>query len=210
MQAQQVAGEKIFAECYYLGTVARMTARERFLFRVHSTLEERNLNQKDLKGANSEGWISNKLRGQRDLKLNEAEQIADALQVPLAELLRKPEDSVYELDNLEARVVEAYRQLSKPEQDACVLLLTLRHRPAPYATGRKVAIHGGTKPYTGVPHGSSAVSARPAAAALPESVRILVAEFEQRIADAFGGTGGSAPVDRRAVAGPPKHRRSVR
>lgn len=209
MQIQEVTTESDFAGCYNRqDPMAKMTARERFLLRVHSVLDERDLNQKDLKGANSEGWISNKLRGQRDVKLNEAEQIADALQVPLAELLRKPEDSVYELDNVESRLVEAFRQLSKPEQDAFVLTVTLRHRPAPYPTGRKVA-HRPSSLQPGGVHGSAA-SARGATASTADEIRALTSEFDRRLAEALGESGGQTSSARRPVPAAPKRGRNLR
>jgi hypothetical protein len=184
--------------------MAKMTARDRFLLRVHGILEERDLNQKDLRGTNSEGWISNKLRGKRNLTLNEAEEIADALPVPLTELLRRPENAVYELDNLEARLLEAFRQLAKQEQDAFLTIITLRHRAAPYATGRKMAPR---TPLLGASaHGASLSTRRAAAASIAEDVRTLVTDFEQRLAEAIGDARQQTPTPSRPITGSSKHR----
>lgn len=117
------------------------TTAERFIDRVRDVLDEKHIPQKELlREGQSQGWISNKLRGRRRMTLNEAAEIAEALNMPLTELLRKPEDRVYELDNLEVRVMDAFRQLSDEEQTATVTLLTLRQRQAPYATGRQLAM----------------------------------------------------------------------
>lgn len=183
----------------------RMTARERFLLRVHSVREQRNLHQKDLKGSNSEQWISNKLRGLRDLSLNEAEEIADALQVPLAELLRRPDDLVYELDNLEGRLIDAFRQLNAAEQDALLTLSTLRLRPAPYATGRKVATLQATQA-KGAAHGGASSPAR--VAANPERVSHILARAVQEIFNDESGRQAPTPSTPRTEL--PDDRRKTR
>jgi len=208
MQAQQVTDTQDFTECDTFLPVAmtRLPARDRFVLRVRAILDEKKLPQKAARGSNSEEWISTKLSGARNLQLNEAEEIADALQVPLAELLRKPEDSVYELDNMEARLIEAYRQLSKPEQDAFVLVMTLRHRPAPYASGRKVALRAGTSSQPGGAPRENALSARRAAAADAEDIRALIQAFDQRLAEALRQSGGQTPGARVEVPHPSKHR----
>jgi transcriptional regulator with XRE-family HTH domain len=153
-----------------------LTASARFRLRVLSILDDRDIAQKTLRGANSESWISNKLRGTRGLALNDAEEIAAALQVPIAELLRRPDDQLYELDNAEVRVVDAFRQLAAHEQDAVVTLLTLRQRPAAHASGRQIATERRHRQPTSPSRAyGSAPPARPSS--LPPTVKRHAAKF---------------------------------
>jgi hypothetical protein len=103
-------------------------AVERFLLRVNGLLQDRRQTQKSLRGDKTEGWISNIMRERRALKLNDADELAETLGVPLAELVRRPDDRTYELTGTEARVIEAFRRLSPTEQQAAIALLTLRQR----------------------------------------------------------------------------------
>src|SRR3977135_4227089 len=105
-----------------------MTTVERFRVRVMGLIEDRGLNQKDLKGSKTEGWISNIVTGRRGIKLNDVEGIAEALNVPVAELVRKPEDRVYDLSATEARLIEAFRKIPAQEQQAILILSTARFR----------------------------------------------------------------------------------
>lgn len=105
-----------------------MTPFERFRLRVLDLLEDRGLFQKDLKGPFSAGWISNKLKGSRGLYFRDVTQIAEALNVPVSELVRHPDDKTYDLSALEARLIEAFRKLSITEQQALLTMATLRHR----------------------------------------------------------------------------------
>jgi transcriptional regulator with XRE-family HTH domain len=112
--------------CYDSGIVT--TAFERFRMRVLDLLEDRGINQKALRGEFTEGWISNKLQGRRKLYFSDVEQIADALNVPMSELVRHPEDRTYDLSATEARLIEAFRKLSQNEQQALLTLATSRFR----------------------------------------------------------------------------------
>lgn len=116
-------------DCDTVCAVGMMTAASRFILRVQEVLDSGEFKQKDLSVGNSEGWISNILKARRGLRLNDAAEIAAAMGRPLSELVRETENTLYELDNLEARAIEAFRQLSKAEQEAFVTIVTLRHRP---------------------------------------------------------------------------------
>lgn len=157
------------------------TPTARFRFRVLAVIDERHLTQKSLKGQDwgesSEGWISNKLSGRRGINLDEADDIATRLHYPLSELVRRPGDRTYELDNLEARVIEAFRQLSRPEQNAFVTTITLRQRPAPYA-GEKVAKALHRSAARTAAHGSP-FATRPLSAELSPNVQQHVSALDQ-------------------------------
>jgi transcriptional regulator with XRE-family HTH domain len=105
-----------------------MTIVERFRLRVIGLLEDRGLTQKAIRGSKTEGWVSNIITGRRGIRLNDVEQIADALNVPVAELMRRPEDHVYDLSQTESRLIEAFRKLSHHEQQALLTMATLRFR----------------------------------------------------------------------------------
>lgn len=105
-----------------------MRVVERFRLRVISLLEDRKQTQKSLRGDKTEGWISNIMLGRRGIKIQDAEEIADILNVPLAELIRRPEDQVYELSPTETRLIEAFRRMSLTEQHALLTMATLRYR----------------------------------------------------------------------------------
>lgn len=105
-----------------------MKAVERFVLRVTGLLEDRKQPQKSLRGEKTEGWISNIVKLRRALKLNDADEIAEALGVPLSELVRRPEDRTYELSGNEARLLDAYRRMSPVEQQALITIATLRYR----------------------------------------------------------------------------------
>lgn len=114
-------------ECYSVHGTS-MTVVERFRLRVISLLEDRGLKQNMIRGSKTEGWVSNILTGRRGIRLNDVEEIASALNVPVAELVRRPDDRTYDLTATEARLIEAFRRLSQTEQHALLTLATLRFR----------------------------------------------------------------------------------
>lgn len=105
-----------------------MKAVERFVLRVTGLLADRKQTQKSLRGEYSEGWISNIVKLRRALKLDDAEDIAEALGVPLSELIRRPDDRTYELNGTEARLLDAFRRMSPTEQQSLITIATLRYR----------------------------------------------------------------------------------
>lgn len=182
-----------------------MTATARFRLRVISLLEEKGWTQKSLKGDSSEGWISNVITGRRNLKLDDAEKIAARLQRPLAELLRRPDDHVYELDNLEARLVEAFRAMNETEQQAFITIATLRQRQPPNVLGGKVAVGRGLPISKGAAHGGAS-STR--VAADPARVSHILAKAVEDILK--GATGGQAPASHAGGARGADDRRRIR
>lgn len=105
-----------------------MTIVERFRLRVIALLEDRGLTQKSIRGTKTEGWVSNIITGRRGIRLIDVEEVANALNVPVAELMRRPEDRCYDLSSTEARLIEAFRRLSHVEQQALLTVATLRFR----------------------------------------------------------------------------------
>lgn len=209
MQTQRVTAGGVLAVRYSLGGMAPATASRRFRLRVLELMEERHITQKALKGNNTEGWISNKIHGRRGVQLDEAEEIAGALQVPLAELIRRPDDQHYTLDNLESRLVEAFRQFSKDEQSALLILATLRQRQAPHGTGRQFATGRSSPPGSpGGAHGRLSTS-RATPTALSNALRRLVDEFDPESPVALGRQDATSGADRAELPHRPgKARRS--
>lgn len=192
-------------ECYSEGQVAPMTALARFRLRVIEVLDARGLTQKSIRGTKTEGWIANIIAGRRNLRLDDAEAIADALQMPLSELVRRADDRTYELDNLESLLVETFRQFHPDEQKALLTIVTLRQRPAPYAAGKQVAPARATTTSRGAAYGGAS-SAR--VAADPERVSHILAKA---VADIFQPeAGGQAATPRTASTGSAADRRKVR
>ena len=70
MTTLQLASSDDISGCY---SGVAMNVVERFLLRVNEILHERNENQKSLRGDKSEAWISNIMRGSRQLRLRDAE-----------------------------------------------------------------------------------------------------------------------------------------
>lgn len=189
-----------------------MNATKRFVLRVTELLAERKQTQKSLRGENSEAWISNIVKLRRALKLDDADDIATALDVPLSELVRRPEDVTYELDGTEARLLDAYRQLAPVEQQALITLATLRTRrigrPSkkvqPNTTKRLNPTSGGrkvTESLATLSPGGSLASGRVPSSLSPD-VQRLVSEFEGRIAEllATEPVREQAPAPRDGVA----------
>lgn len=182
--------------CYVSAAVALNTASGRFRFRVMDILRARKQKQHTLKGSESASALSMKMRGLRGISLDDAAEIADALGFPLAELVSAPDSSFYDLNAKEQRVIEAYRQLGKDEQDAFLTTVTLRQRQGPYQAGRRVAkmssqaAHGGT-PSTRLP-------------ALSESAQRAAAAADALLAPHYTGKqapGAGVDVSKRADAG---------
>lgn len=204
-----VGNATLHAEWYSGGIVASLTARERFRLRVISLLEQRGLTQKALKGERSEGWISNIIAGRRNLKLDDAQQIADALQTPLAELLTRPDDQLYELDNLESLLIESFRQLAPDEQKALLTITTLRHRQAPYASGRPIATPRAAAyvPSRGAAHGGASSAHRTGTAddeiqhVIERAVKDIRAVESRQQAPITGAVSAPRPRDHRKVRG---------
>lgn len=82
----------------------------------------------DATGNTSKSWAGNMRALRREITLNDAAAIAERLEMPLSELVRRPDDVTYELTGLEARVIEAYRTLQPSEREALLTLATLRYR----------------------------------------------------------------------------------
>lgn len=171
--------------CYVPAPVALNTASGRFRFRVLDILRARNQKQKTLKGRESASALSMKMRGFRGISLDDAAEIADALGFPLAELVSAPDSSFYDLNAKEQRIIDAYRQLGKDEQDAFLTTVTLRQRPGPNQAGRRVA----KKPLQSAHGGSSA--ARPSA--LSEHVHGPVAHAADAIDAAIAWEQAASP-----------------
>ena len=168
--------------------MAGMTAASRFILRVQEYIDK-GVRQKDLKGPNSEGWISNILKARRGLSLNDAEMIAEALKVPLAELLRRPDDAIYELDNLEGRLIEAYRALARPEQEALLTLATLRQRQGTAPASRRVpALQSPSR---------GTVDERRTSTPLPQAVLAILAKSKQDIETWYAAHAGRQVADSR-------------
>jgi len=193
-----------FTPSVIVGTVEPMTALKRFRLRVIEVLEQRGLTQKSLKGDRTEGWIANIIAGRRNLRLDDAERIADALQMPLSELVRRPDDRTYELDNLESLLVETFRQFSVEEQKALLTVITVRHRQAPYATGRNVAASR-VNSSRGATHGGASSTRM---ATHPDRVSQILAEAVEKILTE--NPGGQAPVSRASSPGASTDRRKTR
>lgn len=135
--------------CYGFGVVALTSASGRFRFRVLDILKGRKQPQKTLAPPEKEGWLSNKMRGYRGLSLDEAAEIAEALNYPLSELLSAPDSAIYELSSQEQLLIDAFRRFSDDERKSALSLLTLRQRAEPKKAGRKVA-HRSVGPHGGV------------------------------------------------------------
>jgi hypothetical protein len=201
-------------------------AGERFVLRVTGLLAERRQTQKSLRGDKSEGWISNIVKLRRALKLDDADEIANALEVPLSELVRRPEDVTYQLSGPEARLLDAYRQLAQAEQQSILTLATLRSRRVGRPV-KKITTASTNRLISDAQSGlNSAVTSTSAAASLPQGashasrvaavppeVQAILAEAEARIAAIYAGRrlpGGQDPNNRAVVTGAARRRRSVR
>lgn len=136
--------------CYGPAPVPLNTPSGRFSLRVLDILRARKQKQKTLKGSEGESAISMKLRGLRGISLDDAFEIAGLLDYPLSELVSAPDSSIYDLNVKEQRMIDAFRRLSKEEQDAFLVTVTLRFRSASNAVGRRVA-----KPSRQSAHGDS-------------------------------------------------------
>lgn len=134
-----LASARSLTVSYSPAPVPLHTPSGRFRFRVLDILRARKQPQNTLKGSESESALSMKMKGLRGISLDDAAEIAKTLGFPLAELVSDPDSSFYDLNAKEQRLVEAYRLLSKDEQDAFLTTVTLRQRQAPNTTGRKVA-----------------------------------------------------------------------
>jgi transcriptional regulator with XRE-family HTH domain len=179
-----------------------MTLAQRFRLRVAEILEGKGLHQKDLAAEGKDSWVSNKLAGRRGITLQDVEQIAGALNVPPAELVRSPADRVYELRAVEAEIVEAFRKLSDGEQRALLTIATLRLRPP---TTKKNPLHSSnTTRFNTVPRlrplPSSTGGTHDTRTLSPAALEI-VAEYEAKLAAQLAiESRQQAPSARRPVA----------
>lgn len=110
------------------------SALDRVRWRVNNLLDRQKLSQRKLAkhvGTDSTS-MSRLLSGKRGIKVSELDSIAEFLKVPVAELLRAPDDRVYELRADEAEVVDRYRGLPSPGQEALLTLFSyLIQKPVP-------------------------------------------------------------------------------
>lgn len=134
-----LAGALGLTVCYGPTVVALNTPSGRFRFRVLDIIHARKQPQHTLRGANSEQWVSMKLKGKRGLGLDEAYEIAEALKYPLSELVSAPDSAIYELNSLEQQLIDAFRRMTDGERKSAVELLTMRQRAEPNRGGRRVA-----------------------------------------------------------------------
>lgn len=177
--------------------ILRLT--ERFRLRVIGLLEEKGLHQKDLRGSKTEGWVSNIITGRRGIKLDDVEGIAEALNVPVAELVRRGDDRVYDLSGTEARLIDAFRQLSFNEQTSLLTLATLRLRGSTVQSGSDR-----------LPKLASARGADHGPNALPPAVVAYLAEAERKISSWYEADARRQVASpRRKVAGASKSRRDI-
>ncbi|HMJ82296.1 MAG TPA: hypothetical protein VK504_03975 [Vicinamibacterales bacterium] len=204
--------------CYKVSTV---NASKRFILRVTGLLSDRQQTQKSLRGDKTEGWISNIVKLRRALKLDDAETIADALETPLSELVRRPEDVTYELSGAEARLLDAYRQLAPAEQQSLLTLATLRTRrvgrPSKHSATKRLHPHIEVALNTNTPTASASSSpgvtndGSRSLPPVPAAIQEILARADREIANYRASVDGAreqAPTARPSVAGGSRDRRT--
>lgn len=116
--------------------------------RVADLLEARGLTQKRLAElvGKPQPTISRLLSGHRGIRVNDLDAVAQVLLVPVAELLRAPDDPIYELNPREGDLIRRFRALSPAGQDALLTLLPQAAKGAPHAVASSSSVRFGARP----------------------------------------------------------------